>query len=176
MDPVLVLVVLLLAIGLVSSSSSTSGPPRGLVLQRDVALGVRLELQELLDEWERVGTHKVIIPTHPWGGLRTSESDQASYADGGMSAAATLRTTPHGRGGGLDVWPEDFPHYVNGTWDAVPAYIKQQFEDFGVFAELHGFVWGGRWRSATYPNGDQPHVELRNWRELPFPPPAGGYS
>jgi len=175
MDLFFVGALLLLVFGLASTSGSSSSGP-GRVLQRENARGVHQDLQGLLDEWERVGTHQVLIPSSPWGGLRTSEADQASYAGDGYSAAATLRATPHGRGGGLDVWPVGFEHYVNGTWQAVPAELKQRFTDFGVFAELNGFVWGGRWRSASYPNGDQPHVELRNWRSLPFPPPPGGYS
>lgn len=169
------LLAVLLLVGLATSSSATpASSPR--VRNRERAKGVRGELQTLLDDWEREGTHDVMIPSWPWGGLRTSEADQAKLAGDGFSAANTLEKTPHGRGGGLDVWPVEFEKHVNGTWAAVPEHVKQQFRDFGAFAEARGFVWGGRWSSATYPNGDQPHVELRNWRSLPFPPPPGGYS
>lgn len=168
-------VVFMLAVGVVSVPMPRAAGG-GRVLQRENARGVHLELQGLLDAWELEGTHQVLIPSSPWGGLRTSEADQAGYAGGGLSGAATLSATPHGRGGALDVWPVEFIHYVNGTWAAVPELVKQKFATFGAFAEARGFVWGGRWRSATLPNGDQPHVEMRAWRSLPFPPPAGGYA
>lgn len=151
-------------------------PSSGRVLNRTRARGVRRELQELLDAWELYGTHQVTIPASPWGGLRTSEADQAGYAAGGMSGASTLASTPHGRGAALDVWPVGFEAHVNGTWEAVPDDIKGKFLAFGLFAESRGFTWGGRWRSSSMPNGDQPHVEIAAWRTLPFPPPSGGYS
>lgn len=57
------------------------------------------------------------------------------------------------------------------SWEALPESLKLQFAAFGRFAESRGFKWGGRWVSKTFPNGDQPHVELPNWQALPFPAP-----
>ena len=148
------------------------------VLHRERAVGVRADFADLLDDWERDGTHDVVIP--PDGGLRLDEANQAAKAAIGLSAAKTLRSTPHGRGAALDVWPRDFLAHVpvshGGTarrwtsWEKLPAEIREQFAAFGRFAEVRRFKWGGRWVSRTFPNGDQPHVELPNWQALPFPP------
>lgn len=172
----LVLAVVALALlGGVSTKAVTPGA-RVRVFGRERLAGVHPSLLQLLDEWEQLGTHDVEIPSYPPAGLRTDADTQARLADGGFSGATTLASTPHGRGAAIDVWPVGFAQHVNGTWAAVPAAIKGQFQVFGEFAEARGFTWGGRWRTATLPNGDQPHVELKNWRTLPFPPPPGGYT
>lgn len=167
---------LLLAVVLLGGGSALAGVSMGRVRNRGNAAGVHPSLQALLDEWERYGSHDVMIPSSPWGGLRTSEAQQAGYAQGGMSDATTLASTPHGRGAAIDVWPVEFPLYVSGTWAAVPDAVKAKFAAFGDFAEARGFTWGGRWRSASMPNGDQPHVEIKNWRAMPYPPPNGRYA
>lgn len=156
----------LLALALLGSSGRKGTGAR--VYNRERAEGVRSELQDLLLAWEQYGTHDVQIATN--GGLRTSQAVQAQLAAEGGSNATSLRQTPHGRGAALDVWPVGFERYVNGTWQAVPEELRAQFEAFGAFAEGRGFVWGGRWRSAKFPNGDQPHVEIRGWQSLPYPP------
>lgn len=149
-----------------------------LVLHRERSAGVHPRLKALLDTWAAVGTHDVLVA--PDGGLRTDEAVQASKAAVGQSNATTLRQTPHGRGGAVDVWPVSFlphvPKSAGGTgarwvsWEMLPQQVRDEFAAFGGFAEHHGFRWGGRWRGAKFPNGDQPHVELDNWQTLPFPP------
>jgi len=146
----------------------------GRVRNRHRAAGVRRELLELLDAWEALGTHDVEVA--PAGGLRTDALAQLKRAADGASNAPTLRSTPHGRGGALDVWPLGFAAHVHGTWAQVPQLLKDRFATFGAFAEARGFTWGGRWRSERFPNGDQPHVELAAWAALPYPPPPGGYA
>lgn len=135
------------------------------VLKRERAAGVLLPLDELLDAWEREGTHDVEVA--PDGGYRTDAAKQASYAADGNSNAVTLAQTPHGRGAGLDVYPVGFVTRI--PWEQQPQEIKLKFAAFGSFAEQRGLEWGGRWRGAKFPNGDQPHVEIKGWRSLPFP-------
>lgn len=167
--------IVLAVVGLASTSASASPSSSGRVRNRERAKGVYPVLQTLLDDWEREGTHDVeISPMH--GGVRWTEDVQRELAGDGMSAADTLEKTPHGRAAALDIWPIGFAQYVNGRWEDVPAEIRARFQIFGEWAERKGFVWGGRFHSSTYPNGDQPHVEIRAWRTLPFPPQAGGYS
>jgi D-alanyl-D-alanine carboxypeptidase len=136
---------------------------------KERAAGVHPELRALLDAWDAFGTHKAVVAYE--GGKRTDAAKQASYAASGTSNAATLETTPHGRGAAVDVYPASFlPHLALRTaWPDLPQQVRDEFEAFGVFAEGRGFTWGGRWRSAKFPYGDQPHVELRNWKSLPFP-------
>jgi hypothetical protein len=133
---------------------------------RPPADGVHPAIRALLDAWEREGTHIVVIGgggSWPSGGLRVDESSQAAAAAAGLSSAATLATTPHGRGAALDVWPEGFnPHR---SFEEQPG-MRELMVVFGEWAEAKGFAWGGRWAKP-----DMPHVELRDWRSLPFPPP-----
>lgn len=140
----------------------------GRVQHRERAEGCRAPLLGLLEDWEVEGTHNVLVA--PDGGLRTDAAKQAGYAAGGTSNAATLEATPHGRGAGLDVYPVSFLPFISGTWADVPPAVQLEFAEFGRFAEARGLVWGGRWRGSKFPNGDQPHVEIANWRSLPFPP------
>lgn len=154
------------------------------VLMRGRADGVHPQLRALLDAWELEGSHVVVVA--PDGGVRTDAAKQAGFAAGGMSGAATLATTPHGRGVALDVWPASFlPHVPVSSggvaarwtsWEDLPESVRAEFQAFGEFAERRGLRWGGRWRSATFPNGDQPHVELAQWTTYPFPIPGGRYA
>lgn len=139
------------------------------VQHRERALGVHPALQALLDAWEARGPHSVVVA--PYGGLRTDEALQAGFAAAGNSNATTLRSTPHGRGAALDVYPSSFLPLLALPWAAVPDDVRAQFEAFGIFAEERGFTWGGRWRGPKFPNGDQGHVEVKSWTDLPFPPP-----
>ncbi len=138
------------------------------VRYRERAEGVLPPLVALLDAWDAEGTHDVMVA--PDGGLRTDEARQAGYASSGTSNAATLEDTPHGRGAALDVYPVSFLPYISGRWEDVPGPVKLEFATFGRFAEARGLKWGGRWSSSRFPNGDQPHVELPNWRSYPYPP------
>lgn len=147
---------------------------RGRVLARERADGVHPELKALLDAWEHEGTHVVVVaggPTWPYsGGLRTDEEQSAAHA-GGLSNASNLKDTPHGRGAALDIWPAGFN--PNADFTAQP-HMRALMADFGTWAESYGLVWGGRWKTATWPDGDMAHVELKNWRSLPYPPPDYG--
>lgn len=143
-------------------------PPGGRVrvLFRERADGVRPELQALLDAWDAEGTHEVLIPAWPPGGVRTQEQQQRLFAQG-WSGAASVEDSAHGSArAAVDVWPVDFLPYVYGAWEAVPQAVRERFRTFGLFAEARGLEWGGRWRTTALPNGDQPHVQLRGWRRL----------
>jgi D-alanyl-D-alanine carboxypeptidase len=152
------------------------------VLRRERARGVHPQLHALLDSWAAEGTHDVVIAVN--GGVRTDPALQSKLAAEGFSAATTLKLTPHGRAAAVDVWPASFLEHVpvaNGgtakrwsTWAELPDQVRAEFKAFGIFAEERGFKWGGRWIGKSYPNGDQPHVEIANWQRLPFPPPIYG--
>lgn len=144
------------------------------VRNRDAADGVHPDLLALLDAWDKDGTFDVIVA--PNGGLRTDEDTQANLASGGLSRATTLKTTPHGRGAALDVWPVGFNAY-GPTLSEQPESMAQ-FTEFGAFAKARGLVWGGDWtnfkqsaaqKDGIDPGGDWPHVELASWTSLPFP-------
>lgn len=154
-------------------------PKKVRVVGREYLRNVRGELVALLDAWEREGTHDVEVPAPqktaamglPPAGAREGQAAadlQLSAYLSGASGARTLDDTPHGAGAtfeaeAIDVWPVGFNPRV--AWDAQPADVKAKFLAFGVFAEGRGFVWGGRWRGARFPNGDQPHVETKDWRQ-----------
>jgi len=134
----------------------------------------------LADRWDDVGTHEVYVPSPaetaaiglPPAGARegaVAAAAQLAAYNSGASGARTLDETPHGAGIGMpamaiDVWPVGFNPRV--AWEKQPEDIKTKFRIFGELAEREGFVWGGRWTGARFPNGDQPHVEIRNWRGL----------
>lgn len=151
------------AIG-VAVMTDTFKPRTAHVLNRERAAGVHPSLLKLLDDWERVGWFDVMIA--PDGGVRTDEAKQAKLYAQGVTKAKSLSETPHGRAAALDIWPVDFEPFVSGTWAAVPEVVKTQFYAFGQFAQEQGFNWGGAWSSFK----DYPHVEVPNWRLLPFPP------
>ncbi|PZR07086.1 MAG: hypothetical protein DI536_28945 [Archangium gephyra] len=150
------------------------------VLHLERARGVHPDLRALLDEWAKHGSHDIVVA--PNGGVRTDEKLQAQLAAGGSSKATTLRSTPHGRAAALDVWPVSFLPYVpaaNGgtgkrwvSWENLPELVRREFHVFGLFAETQGFEWGGRWRDEVFKTGDQPHVQMKGWKTMPFPPPV----
>lgn len=157
-----------LALG--AGAAVAAGRGGGRVLYRERADGVHPDLQWLLDQWESEGSHVVEIAGGPnWphpGGLRSSELGQAATAAMGLSKAVTLQETPHGRGAALDVWPRGFrPDRSYAAADQLPG-ARELMATFGAFARSRGLVWGGLWSTP-----DDPHVELCNWRSLPFPPP-----
>jgi len=125
-------------------------------------------LEAFLDWWAWNGPHDVLVA--PNGGVRLVESVQEQFAATGQSNARTLASTPHGRGGAVDLWPVEFEAMANRLrWDQVPAETRDRFRIQGEAGEAFGLRWGGRWASATFPNGDQPHIEDPNWQALPFP-------
>lgn len=146
----------------------------------DRARGVHPRMLVLVREWILRGPFEIVVGMH--GGLRTDPAVQATLSGSGMSAANSLRVTPHGRGGALDLWPFSFLDHVpvaSGghakrwtTWDGLPQLVRDQFGLIGIFSEILGFKWGGRWVGQSYRNGDQPHHELLDWGRLPFPAPV----
>lgn len=146
----------------------------------EFARGVNIKMLDLVRQWAKNGPFEIAVAKY--GGLRTNESDQALLSGGGMSAAKGLIKTPHGRGAALDLCPLEFLSFVptafGGTarrwtsWDGLPAEVREKFTVIGKFSEALGYTWGGRWVGGAYPNGDQPHHELKGWQSLPFPAKA----
>ncbi len=144
------------------------------------ARGVQPRMLVLLREWEKRGPFEIMVGFH--GGLRVEPAVQAMLSGGGFSAADSLKKTPHGRGGALDLWPVSFLEHVPRSWGGtakqwtawrdLPQLVRDRFAIIGVFSEGLGFKWGGRWVGKSYPNGDQPHHELADWGRLPFPAPV----
>lgn len=128
------------------------------IYHRARATGVDGRLLAFLDWWETHGPFPLLVLTD--GGIRWDEERQTFFFKTGRSRAATLSETAHGRGGAIDAAP-----YVNGK---VPWHDWDFFECYGEAAEQQGLVWGGRWTKLR----DGPHIEVPNWRALPFPPPT----
>lgn len=155
-----------------------TGPIRldtGRVRRRDLTAGVHPRLVELLDHWEREGWFDVVIAHGTYGkityvgGLRTDSAQQAATAGAGLSNASTLRSTAHGRGCALDVWPLGFD--PTKPFSAQPG-MQQLMQAFGEWAERRGFIWGGRWKfqaPGAEVAGDWPHIEVPGWQNMPFP-------
>lgn len=141
----------------------------GKVMKRERANGTDGRLQRFLDYWAVSGPFALMVA--PDGGVRTNEARQASYYAAGTSKARTLDETPHGRGGAVDLWPEGFD-----PTKPVDEATYQRFLAIGAAAERAGLGWGGRWTGAFPPStanpygGDLPHVEVRDWASLPYPP------
>lgn len=162
--------VLLLAGGAASEAAAAPGSGRrAQVLNRWAAEGVHPGMQALLDAWENEGWFDVEVGTpfagFPGGGLRlpSDAAGQAKACQEGLSNACTLADTPHGRGAALDIWPVGF--VPTKTYAQQPGMLEKM-QEFGRWAASKGWVWGGNWS-----NPDYPHVELKNWRALPYPPP-----
>ena len=140
----------------------------GNVLYRERADGVVIELQEFLSWWDQHGDFPLRVQVD--GGLRKDASKQLHFFLSGMSKARTLNETPHGPGGAVDVAPAD--------WDGltVTAEDYAKFCRIGVVAQERGLVWGGRWKKAFPPTkanpygGDLCHLEIEDWRALPYQP------
>jgi hypothetical protein len=99
--------------------------------------------------------------------MRRDPLEQARLYAAQTSKAKTLADTPHGRGAAVDLYPvlafDDL-----GRPSAVDLYSRERFAELGAAAKRFGLVWGGEF-SGLY---DGPHVELAEWRALPFPPLA----
>lgn len=168
-----------------SPAPAPSSSPRVLVIGRQYANDCHPKLLALLDDWNANGTHVVRIPGplelaplgFPPAGLRAgaaAAAAQARAAASGGSSATTLNSTPHGPrvfqgrvvAWALDVWPDGFNPLQ--SWAMTPQLIKDRFRAFGTFArDRHGLEAGTFWKSATFPDGDQPHVEVPGWRSAP---------
>lgn len=132
---------------------------------------VHPEFRRLIDGWK---THPNTFPIQIVSGLRKDEAEVARLYAIGMSNARDLSQTPHGRGAAIDVWPVGFNPKI--PWPDQPSLIRNQFYIFGMYAEGAGYTWGGRWRGPTFPYGDQPHVERKDWKTMPYPPKPMGVS
>lgn len=158
----------------------TGGPMGAAVLHRERAVGVDPRLIQLLDAWEREGTHNIVVA--PQGGTREPAEQQRLFEKGRalqngawvvvnqaqVVTNADPKHAPHVRRGALDIWPaEDFNPSI--SMDLQPVAWKK-FQDFGKFAESRGFTAGFRW-TAAFKNkyGDAPHVEVKDWYSLPMP-------
>ncbi len=149
--------------------------------------GVDPRLLEFFIWWNELGPFAITIP--PNGGWRTNETEQAALFAKGRTApgphagdsgypsmgltvtnAKTLSDTPHGRKAAADAYPA----VLNNARDKVIAIynddrdpkVHLKFHAYGLIAEDHGLVWGGRWRRK-----DLPHLEVPDWRKLPIPKP-----
>lgn len=170
---------LLLLAGASGAAAAVTDTRRARVINRYAARGVHPDLQAFLDWWEQNGPFDVEIGQldgYPGGGLRTAADagGQAAACASGLSNACDLASTPHGRGAALDLWPVCCGFSPTLSWEQWTPEIKSAFLTIGQLAESQGLTWGGRWRSTTFPHGDQPHIELPYWRSLPYPPPDYG--
>lgn len=135
------------------------------VKNRENAEGCDARLQAALDAWEAQGEFDIVVADE--GGLRTDEAEQEKLFASGLSRAANLASTAHGRGAALDLYPDGFdPHR---SWAEQPLgeqMVKGYFYAMATFFESRGLVWGGRWKGFP----DWPHFEVPDWQSLPFPP------
>lgn len=151
-----------------SSTEDHAVAGKRLVFKRERAAGVDRRLQAFLDWWEKNGAFPIVVD--PKGGVRRDEAEQAMLFATGKTNARTLAETPHGRGGALDLYPvlrSAGPYVLQIETSA----SSPKFTAIGVAAENFGLKWGGRWRTAKFPDGDKPHIEVPDWKTLPYPPP-----
>jgi hypothetical protein len=143
-------------------TAAQSASPR-LVQNRERANGAAAPLQAFLDWWDTNGPFPLVVA--PDGGVRTDAAKQAGYYAAGTSKAKTLDQTPHGRAAALDLWPAGFNPRV--PLDQQPD-IKAKFKQMGAIAKSQfNFTWGGDW------GWDYPHVEVKGWKNMPYPPKTG---
>lgn len=142
------------------------------VYHRQRAAGVDRRLQAFLDWWEKNGPFPIVVD--PDGGVRTDAAKQRAFYDKGASEAATLDLTPHGRAGAIDVHPVKSGNPVTGAVFVVGYHMAAEYAEIGRVAESMGLKWGGRWKTPKMPDGDAPHIEVPDWKSLPFPPAANG--
>lgn len=126
-----------------------------LILHEERAKGVDLRLLAFLEWWKARGPFTLTVL--PGGGFRTDEAEQLANFRSGASRARTLADTPHGRGGALDLAPLIGSKVDWTDWAT--------FEVMGGLAEDRGLEWGGRWTTLK----DGPHIQVPNWRVLPYP-------
>ena len=144
----------------------------------DLSFDIQKMTKDFLTECDKRGV-RVFLTC----GLRTFEEQQALHAQGRKSidevnklrdragmdfilneqnkvvTNAEAGYSPHNFGRAIDVafwWDKNNDGKIqpgevgwDGDWDKV-----------GCVGEEVGFVWGGRWRTNTFPNGDKPHFEF----------------
>lgn len=155
------------------------------LVDRIIRPGLDPRLVDFFLWWEERGPFPITIP--PDGGWRTDEAKQAAlYAQGRTSpgphagdtgypplgltvtAARTLAETAHGRKAAADSYPAvlsaDGKRVASILVDDRAPKVRLKFHQYGILAEEHGLVWGGRWKRR-----DCPHVECPQWKSLPIP-------
>ncbi len=151
---------------------------------RAYAQGVHPALIGLLDLWDQQGWFDVTVAP-PFkmasgdyidGGLRTDAAAQGEAQAEGLSNAGDLASTAHGRGAALDIYPVGFDPHQNFDNQQEMAGLMAQFASW---ASQQTVVLGQgtpTQQSFTfYPGinfGDYPHIEIKGWQSLPYPPPA----
>jgi hypothetical protein len=151
---------------------------------RAYAAGVHPALPALLDLWDQFGwfdvtvapPFKMLSGDYIDGGLRTDEAVQGEAQAEGLSKAGDLYSTPHGRGAALDIYPVGFdPHRSFEDQPEMAGLMAQ----FASWASQQTVVLGQgtpTQQSFTfYPGinfGDYPHIEIKGWQSLPYPPPS----
>lgn len=131
------------------------------LLHRERAEGVDKRLLEFLNFWAAAGPFPIMVM--PSGGVRYNEALQLELFRRGVSKAKTLAESAHGRAGAVDVGP-----VVLGASGQVIALLDNDVESFrqiGELAKSRGLVWGGDWKFH-----DAFHLEVPDWKRLPFPP------
>jgi hypothetical protein len=141
------------------------------VLNIERASGCRDELKDMLDQWKIHGSFDITVAED--GGYRfgpAAERVQEHFFSVGMSKARTLEDTPHGRRCAVDCHPVGF--VPSKSFAEQPFFgMREKFKEWGLFVELCGFVWGGRFGGFGR-DGDMPHAEIPHWRTL-FQFPGG---
>lgn len=127
------------------------------VHHRERAAGVHWRLQAFLEAWAWFGPFKIGVVRD--GGVRTDEAKQAQLYASGASKARTLKETPHGRAGAIDVAP------VNDAGTPIFTGPREQFFAIGAFGKLLGLEWGGDFANLF----DGPHLQVPGWKALPMP-------
>lgn len=104
-------------------------------------------------------------------GLRTDAEQLALWSKGRngdpgqiVTNARTAESSAHGRGAAIDLVPLDE--------EGRPVWLDSdpRWQIIGTLAERMGLEWGGRWGKFR----DMPHVQLKDWRRLPYPPESKG--
>lgn len=142
----------------------------GRVFHYEKAALLNPRLREVLDEYATNGPWPILLTSTVREGAAAA-LEQAGYFAAGYSKAKTLQETPHGRRAAFDF---NVVREVNGdavvrTWR--PEENPDLYRQVAQFFTVRGCSWGGNWKSFV----DMPHIELTDWRNLPFPP-VGGLS
>lgn len=142
-----------------------SAPAIRRMLRNRARLGGRLDprLEAFLDWWESSGPFQITVGVD--GGLRTDAALQEQLWKDKKSNARTLRQTPHGRGGAVDLWAYK-PGTLRPAFDTKDPETLARYHEIGAAGKAHGLVWGGDWTTLR----DYPHLEVPDWESLPYPP------
>lgn len=155
----------------------------GKVYNVERSKGLHPQLLLFLDWWNDHGPHAIRIagperlwPWLPKGGVRDTPDDerlQLAAFKAGLSKARTLPETPHyprvvpgigRRGCAVDCHPIEFDPRIR--WEAQPEAVKEKFAVYGKLGESRGLVWLGKVAALGGGFGDQPHLQIADWRKL----------